>query len=237
MKQIPMHSITYINDDEEKWHGLKDNTREANSFMINRQFKTEGSLVILQEEKLVWKLAKVYNNVEDPNLYYKIYLDEKKFKTGLTRNQMDDLGVRPMGEINASFYMYQFKTINNEMITVVSEEKIQNGRYKLSGTLVKFDDKFIIGQASSRDVYTYVLFLHSYEFKEIRYQKLADVYEDFNVSGDELYRYLLTEIDETSVPMFYKTSDFYKKVYMAFIFSGCLDKGQKLNLKAIYTFL
>jgi len=230
MRQIPMHSITYINDDEMKWKQLKENNRETNSFIVNSQYKSEGSLVILQDEKMVWQLAKVYVGIEDPNFYYKIYLDEPNFKKGLTRNQMEDLGVRYKGEINASVYIYQYKTINNEIITVLSEEKIQNGRYKLRGTLMKFDDKFNIGQSSYRDIYTYTLMLHSYEFKEIKYKKLSELYEDFKVSGDDYYQYLMTEIDNTSVPMHYITSDFYKKIYTAFLFSGSMDKGQKLNI-------
>ena len=230
LTQIASHKITYIENDSLKWEELMNTYRNTNSFMVNNQFQIEGNIILLDNAKVTFKLAKVYQGAEDPNHYYKIYLGEAEFKKGLNRERREELNLNYIGELNASFYVYNITTTNNVNMTVLSEEKITNGYYKFFGTLVKFNDHFKIGQQASQEIYSYLMFLHSYENKELRYSSLVELFEDFNVTGDEYYKYLMTEIEGTTVPIHYKTAEFWKKIYTAFLFSGKMMRGQKLNL-------
>ena len=229
LKQISSHSLSYIEDDEMKWDDLKKKHREANTFVINRQYKFESNINLIDEGKIIIKLAKVYQNLEDPNQYYNVYFDEPDFSKGLGKTKREELGVHYIGEINASFYIYTSKH-NNVKIKIFSEEKIINGRYYMYGTLWKFNDSFLVGNKSTLSSYSLGMILHSYENKGLRYNSLEDLYEDIKISGDDMYRYIMTEVENIRVPTYYKTSDFWKTIYTAFIFSGCYNKGEKLNL-------
>jgi hypothetical protein len=230
LQQIPSHQIMYIEDEKDDWKEIKRKYRETDSFMVNRQFKTEGMLTLTDDNKVSIPLSKVYQGITDPSNNYKIYLDELNFKKGLSRAKADEMDVRYIGTISSTFYYYQLKSNNNIIIRVFSEEKIEDGHYELQGTLLEFEDKINIGNYSSALSTSFVMFLHSYHNKELKYFSLVELYKDLNITGDDMYRYVMTEVEQAKNPTYYKTSKFYEDLYMSFLLSSTSDRGEKLNM-------
>jgi len=230
LQQIPSHQLMYMEDEGDDWKEIKRKYRETDSFIVNKQFKMEGIITLIDEHKLTMPLAKVYQGVTDPNFYYKLYLDEPGFKRGLSRTKTDEMDIRILGTISSTFYAYKFVTNNNIQIRVFSEEKMADGYYDLQGMLLEFPDKFNIGTQCFRDSITYGFFLHSYINKELKYKSLEELYQDLPIEGEDLYRYVMTEVEQTKNPTYYKTSDFYRVLYMSFLLSSVGDRGEKLNI-------
>lgn len=234
LKQSSMHSITYVEDDDMKWKDIKLQYRDTNNFIVNKQYSIEGEVINVKKGRVVFRLAKIYRRVGTINEYTKIYFDDPEFSRGFTNVELADKGLEFIGETNCAFYYYEILDVKTNInIHLFSEEKLENDLYMLYGTLIKRKDQEKLTDYDKVSTYNYIMILHSYKNKEkkITYYTYDQLLEDFkDISGDDFYRYLMTESKDISNPCYYNTTDFYKLIYTAFIFSGKSITYQPLNL-------
>jgi hypothetical protein len=224
------HKITYVDDDTSQWYELKKQYKRTNSFPVNKQFRTEGSALLLQPHKEKLLLARLYQSMSDPNVYHKIYFDDENSKKKMSKKQMDELDLQPCPDIEGSFYVYDVRTTSQNKVRMFSEEKIDNGRYEFYGSLISVKDLYNIGTKSYISTNQMMLILNSYKTKQMKYQTLEQLKRDCNFTADEYYDYMLTEFDETDDPILYKTLPFYKLVYTTFLFSGHGRNNELLHI-------
>lgn len=234
LRQSFMHTITYIEDEEMKWKDIKQQYRDTNNFVVNKQYDIEGEIINIKNDRIIFKLAKVYRRIGTINEYTKLYFDDPEFSRGFSNNDMADRGIEYIGEINCAFYHYIVLDIKTNIeIQLFSEERLDNDLYRLYGTLIKRNDQEKLSDYAKISTYTYIMILHSYKNKEnkIIYNTYEELLEDFkDVTGDDFYRYLMTESKDIGKPCYYNTTEFYKSIYTSFIFSGKSIKFQPMNL-------